>query len=167
MSHSNTSFIELLKRDRRYKTEAYAFVYEALSYAQNISDLGNAKMHKPHKSPHKPISKESLANIKNSEQNEINETNGRIEIDCSNHITGQELCKAAREYAILQYGFLAKTVLNSLGIRKTDDIGNIVYNLISIGQMRKTPQDNREDFSNVFDFETAFDETYQIHSANV
>ncbi|MDR2755815.1 MAG: hypothetical protein LBC20_08930 [Planctomycetaceae bacterium] len=152
MSHSTSLFIELLKRDQRYKAEAYAFVYEALSYAQDILELGK-------KEQHKPISKEkeNPAAIKSSEQNAVTET------DFSNHISGQELCKAARDYAITQYGFLAKTVLNSLGIRKTDDIGNIVYNLISIGQMRKAPQDSREDFSNIFDFETTFDETYQIH----
>ncbi|MDR2438890.1 MAG: hypothetical protein LBE12_05930 [Planctomycetaceae bacterium] len=155
MSHSTTPFIELLKRDLRYKAESYAFVYEALSYAQDISELNK-------KEQHKPVSqeKENPVNVKSSGQNKTAGT------DCSNHVTGQDLCKAARDYAIIQYGFLAKTVLNSLGIRKTDDIGNIVYNLISIGQMRKTPQDNREDFSNVFDFETAFDETYQIHSCN-
>ncbi|MDR3199329.1 MAG: hypothetical protein LBU34_15785 [Planctomycetaceae bacterium] len=153
MSHSTTPFIELLKRDRRYKAEAYAFVYEALSYAQNVSGAGKREMHEP-------IPEESLAGIKSSGQNEATET------DCGNHVTGQELCRAAREYAITQYGFLAKTVLNSLGIRKTDDIGNIVYNLISIGQMRKTPQDSRDDFSNVFDFDAAFGETYQIHSGN-
>ncbi|MDR1269531.1 MAG: hypothetical protein LBK82_08400 [Planctomycetaceae bacterium] len=158
MSHSPTSFIELLKRDQRYRAEAYAFVYEALSYAQSVLESSKKEIYKSNKS--KSISEENLTKIKNQEQNEITET------DFGNHVTGQELCKAARKYAISQYGFLAKTVLNSIGIRKTDDIGNIVYNLISIGQMRKTPQDNREDFTNVFDFETAFAETYQIHSGN-
>jgi uncharacterized repeat protein (TIGR04138 family) len=151
MSHSPTSFIELLKRDQRYKAEAYAFVYETLSYAQNVLELSKKEIHEP-------VSEENPAKIKNQEQNETTET------DFGNHVTGQELCRAAREYAVVQYGFLAKTVLNSVGIRKTDDIGNIVYNLISIGQMRKTPQDCREDFANVFDFETTFAETYRIHS---
>ena len=32
------------------------------------------------------------------------------------HVSGQELCEAIREYALLQYGYLAKTVLNSWGI---------------------------------------------------
>ncbi|MDR0335951.1 MAG: hypothetical protein LBI18_02565 [Planctomycetaceae bacterium] len=153
MSHSSTSFIELLKRDRRYKAEAYAFVYEALTYAQDVLELSKKKLHEP-------IAGENLPKVKDQEQNKITET------DFGNHVTGQELCQAAREYAIIQYGFLAKTVLKSIGIRKTDDIGEIVYNLISIGQMRKTPQDNREDFTNVFDFETAFAETYQIHSGH-
>ena len=29
----------------------------------------------------------------------------------------------------------------------------MVFNLIRIGQMRKTPQDRREDFDDVYDFE--------------
>ncbi|MDR0704815.1 MAG: hypothetical protein LBF88_07485 [Planctomycetaceae bacterium] len=156
MSPSTTPFIELLKRDRRYKAEAYAFVYEALNYAQTILGLGHVEKN------------ESVleSSEKRSGKTENTEPDQTIDADQSNHITGQELCQAARDYAIIQYGFLAKTVLDSIGIRKTDDIGEIVYNLISIGQMRKTPQDSRDDFHNVFDFETAFGKTYQIYSDN-
>jgi uncharacterized repeat protein (TIGR04138 family) len=155
MSPSTTPFIDLLKRDRRYKAEAYAFVYEALNYAQTILGLGQEEKNES-------VSEKLPVKIKakNIEPDKTTET------DQTNHITGQELCQAAREYAVIQYGFLAKTVLDSIGIRKTDDIGEIVYNLISIGQMHKTPQDSREDFNNVFDFETAFGKTYQIHSGN-
>jgi uncharacterized repeat protein (TIGR04138 family) len=153
MSSSTTPFIELLKRDRRYKAEAYAFVYEALHYAQSILGAGQEKK-KDSVSEKLPIT------AANTEPNNVTEN------DQCNHVTGQELCQAAREYAISQYGFLAKTVLVSIGIRRTDDIGEIVYNLIGIGQMRKTPQDCREDFHNVFDFETAFGEPYQIYSGN-
>ena len=53
---------------------------------------------------------------------------------------------------------MAKTVLNSWGVRATDDFGEIVFNLIRIGRMRKTRHDRREDFNNVYDFETAFQE---------
>ena len=72
------------------------------------------------------------------------------------HLTGQQLCEAVRQYAIEQYGLMAKAVLASWGVHNTGDIGNIVFNLIEIGQMRKTKQDTREDFENVFDFDAAF-----------
>ena len=49
-------------------------------------------------------------------------------------------------------GYLAKHVLNHWGVRSTGDFGEIVFNLIEIGQMRKTPDDRREDFDDVFDF---------------
>ncbi len=68
------------------------------------------------------------------------------------HLTGQELCQAIREFAIEQYGYMALTVLNSWGVKCTGDFGEIVYNLIDIEQMRKTKDDRREDFDDVYDF---------------
>ena len=35
--------IDLLKRDRRYKFDAYAFVYESLAYAHDTLKLGGEK----------------------------------------------------------------------------------------------------------------------------
>ncbi len=34
--------------------------------------------------------------------------------------------------------------------------------MIKIGRMRKTPHDRREDFDDVYDFETAFHEEFKI-----
>jgi uncharacterized repeat protein (TIGR04138 family) len=78
------------------------------------------------------------------------------------HMTGQQLCEAIRQYALEQFGLMAKAVLNSWGVHNTGDIGNIVFNLIEIGQMRKTKQDTREDFENVFDFDTALVRDFKI-----
>jgi len=69
------------------------------------------------------------------------------------HVTGQQLCDAIRRYAVQQYGLLAKSVLNEWGVRSTGDFGEIVFNLIDIGQMKKTDADRREDFEDVFDFD--------------
>ncbi|MFN6130462.1 MAG: Minf_1886 family protein [Planctomycetota bacterium] len=80
------------------------------------------------------------------------------------HLTGQQLCQAIREYAIDQYGYLAKTVLNSWGIYNTGDFGEIVYNLIRIKEMRKSKSDRREDFDNQFDFDTAFAPRFELAS---
>lgn len=78
------------------------------------------------------------------------------------HLSGQELCHAIRMYAIDQFGYMAKTVLNSWGISSTHDLGEIVYNLIEIGMMKKSDEDRREHFDSVFDFEVAFVEQFQI-----
>jgi len=72
------------------------------------------------------------------------------------HVSGQELCEAARLYGLQQYGYLAPKVLSVWGIRRTADIGEIVFNMIDIGQMRKTRADKREDFHGVYDFDEAF-----------
>ena len=86
----------------------------------------------------------------------------RLVKDEERHVTGQQLCEAIRQYALHQYGYLAKNVLENWGIHKTDDFGEIVFNLIDIGQMRKTPTDRREDFHGVYDFESAFRENFAI-----
>ena len=78
------------------------------------------------------------------------------------HVTGQELCEAIRQFALEQYGYMAKTVLNNWGVHGTGDFGEIVFNLIRIGRMRKTPQDRREDFESVYDFDTAFKQEFRI-----
>ena len=67
------------------------------------------------------------------------------------HVTGQDLSYAVLEKALEQFGYMARLVLANLGIKKTGDIGDIVYNLIDIEYMQKLPEDSREDFDNVFD----------------
>lgn len=72
------------------------------------------------------------------------------------HLSGRELCEAVRQYALQQYGFLARQVLANWGIHSTSDLGEIVYNLIRIDVFKKSPSDRREDFNDVYDFEDAF-----------
>jgi uncharacterized repeat protein (TIGR04138 family) len=134
---------KLLQTDKRYKFEAYVFVFEALNYAHE--KLGLGQEHPPEEEaqpePRRGGSKKS-----------------------ERHLTGQQLCEAVRQYSLEQYGLMAKPVLNSWGVRTTGDIGNIVFNLIEAGQMRKTKQDRREDFENVFDFDEALVRNFQMTS---
>jgi len=81
------------------------------------------------------------------------------------HVSGRELCEGLREYALKAFGRLARSVLTSWGIHRSDDIGEIVFNLIDAGLLRKTDEDRREDFHDVFDFEEAFDRGFEIHLA--
>jgi uncharacterized repeat protein (TIGR04138 family) len=80
--------------------------------------------------------------------------------DEERHVTGQQLCESIRQYAVHQYGMLAKNVLNEWGVRNTGDFGEIVFNLIDIGQMKKTDSDRREDFENVFDFNDGLQDAF-------
>jgi uncharacterized repeat protein (TIGR04138 family) len=77
------------------------------------------------------------------------------------HVTGQQLCEAIRSYALQQYGLLARSVLNTWGVRSTGDFGEIVFNLIDIGQMKKTESDRRQDFDNVFDFDDGLQDVFE------
>jgi uncharacterized repeat protein (TIGR04138 family) len=77
-------------------------------------------------------------------------------INREGHITGRELLEGIRELALEQFGPMAKTVINHWGITKTEDFGNIVFNMIERSLLSKTETDSIEDFNSVFDFETAF-----------
>ena len=131
---------KLLKQDRRYKIDAYAFVFEALTYAHNQLGMGTDRPGE-------------------SEEDEPEESAAK---EAERHLTGQQLCEAIRQYALEQYGYMAQCVLNSWGVHTTGDFGEIVFNLIGIGQMRKTSEDRREDFDDVFDFETGLRQSFKI-----
>jgi uncharacterized repeat protein (TIGR04138 family) len=83
------------------------------------------------------------------------------EEDESRHVSGRQLCLGLRDYAIMRYGVLAKTVLNHWGVRTTEDFGKIVFALVDVGLMRKTDEDTLEDFQGVFDFDEEFAETFE------
>lgn len=83
------------------------------------------------------------------------------------HVSGQQLCEAIRRYALDQYGLLAKHVLGQWGVCKTDDFGEIVFNLIDIGKMRRTEEDSREDFVDVFDFEEGLVNQFRFRAPEV
>ncbi len=82
------------------------------------------------------------------------------------HYSGQELSAAVRDYALEQFGYMARVVLARLGIRRTCDIGDIVYNLISINLISKRPKDHREDFDNVFDLGAELDAGFTFRQNN-
>ena len=53
-------------------------------------------------------------------------------------------------------------MLNSWGVFETSDFGEIVYNLIRIGRMKKSEEDRREDFDDVYSFDTALNQTFRF-----
>jgi uncharacterized repeat protein (TIGR04138 family) len=124
--------VRLLAEDRRYKLEAYNFVRAGLAYAQEVLELGRELGPQAGKG-------------------------GRVR-----HVSGHDLCHALKRLAHDQYGYLARLVLISWGIRSTSDFGEIVYNLIRIGEMSRSPHDRREDFDNVYDFDEALERKYVI-----
>jgi uncharacterized repeat protein (TIGR04138 family) len=77
------------------------------------------------------------------------------------HVTGQEVCVAARDLAIREFGPAAKMTLNGWGITTTLDIGQIVYLMIEKELLSKTEDDTVDDFKDAFDFETEFVRNYR------
>ncbi len=82
------------------------------------------------------------------------------------HISGQELSRACRDFAIDRFGLTARAVLSHWGIQATGDIGRIVYALIEAGLLIRHPDDRIEDFAGVYDFEEAFESEYPWVGAN-
>jgi uncharacterized repeat protein (TIGR04138 family) len=121
----------VIARDPRYSLEAYAFVLESLHMARD------RKLREARRAPRTAGGR------------------GRKKA-ASGHVTGRQLCLAARRLALRDYGLLAAAVLGHWGLRSTSDIGEIVYNLIASGDLDKTPSDRREDFNDVFDFDVDF-----------
>jgi uncharacterized repeat protein (TIGR04138 family) len=80
------------------------------------------------------------------------------EVESERHVTGQELLEGIRRYAQAQFGMLAPTVFRGWGVHRTEDFGEMVFNLVEAGLMSKTARDSREDFANGFDFDQAFRE---------
>lgn len=180
MADRSHPLIRLLEKDRRYSLDAYQFVRDALSYAQDVLHMGDSSGENGGEEedepgdaaaeaagPSAPAAEEfgeSQAETSfetpdfQSEEEEFDEG----DIPGERHVTGQQLCEAIRRYAIDQYGYMARPVLSSWGINETGDFGEIVYNLIGIGLMKKSSGDRREDFDNVYDFEDAFQRAFEI-----
>jgi uncharacterized repeat protein (TIGR04138 family) len=81
------------------------------------------------------------------------------------HISGAELVHACRDLALERYGLMARVVLEHWGIIATADIGDIVFTLIDLGFLLSQPQDSRDDFVGVFDFDRAFERDYPWNCA--
>lgn len=105
-----------------------------------------------------PFSPQAIEFIRNGLAHTVKMIHGDAEAsdDERRHVNGQQLCHGLKDYAIRQYGLLAKTVLNSWGVHNTEDFGKIVFAMVEAEQMRKTDEDTIEDFRAVFDFDDAF-----------
>jgi uncharacterized repeat protein (TIGR04138 family) len=88
-------------------------------------------------------------------------------LDERRHLSGRELLEGCRSLAIERYGVLARTVLGYWGVTSTSDIGDIVFALVDLGLLQAQPNDTRDEFADVYDFERAFDKEYPWKGAAV
>jgi uncharacterized repeat protein (TIGR04138 family) len=85
-----------------------------------------------------------------------------IENEGPHHVTGKQLCYSLAEFASGKWGRMAKVVLNQLGIKSTNDFGNIVYLMVENKWMHARPEDTIEEFDDVYNFEEVFEKNYQF-----
>lgn len=89
------------------------------------------------------------------------------EVGIPHHVSGPELLEGACDLAREEFGLLARTVFRQWGINRTDDIGEIVFNLIDAELLCRTEHDHRSDFQNVFDIDRALCDDYKIELTEV
>jgi uncharacterized repeat protein (TIGR04138 family) len=134
MTVFHPDLMEVVQRDPRFAYEAYEFLFHALHHTQKL--LGR-------------------------EPPEATEGE-RPSTDPRYHVSGQELVHGIRDLALREFGFMARIVFRQWGIQRTDDFGDMVFNLVEAGLMSKTDQDNRADFHAVFDLDQALVQDFRI-----
>ena len=91
---------------------------------------------------------------------------GRDSTDCQRgHVSGRELLQGVRELALEHFGLMTIPVFAEWGIHSTEDFGKIVFELIECGEMRKTDDDQLADFVDVYDFQKAFIDEYEVDTS--
>ncbi len=78
------------------------------------------------------------------------------------HVSARELLGGVRSLGQRRFGMMATAVFRHWGISSTGDIGRIVFELIDLGEMKKTDNDQFSDFVDIFSFDDAFDTEYVI-----
>ncbi len=133
----NPRIEELVRRDPRYPPEAYEFVFEALAYASKR--LGRVRANDP-------LTPSPLAGESGEEE----------------HVSVAEFFEGLRELALRDFGMMAPTVFSQWGVRRTDDFGEIVFNLIGAGLLDPTTADDRGAFHDHFDLGDGLVSGYEI-----
>ena len=78
------------------------------------------------------------------------------------HVSPRQLLDGIRGFALQEFGLMARAVFKLWGIQRTDDFGEIVFNLIEAELMSKTADDSRQDFHGVYDLDEALVDGFRI-----
>ena len=89
-------------------------------------------------------------------------------MDCVNylvkenrHASGEDILDEFRERALDQYGPLAYTVLTEWGLSSTEDVGEMMFNLVDARRIGKDDNDSADSFAGGYDFRETFMGPYQ------
>ena len=89
------------------------------------------------------------------------------DVDDARHIGGKELLVGVQELAAEEFGPLANVCFERWGIHTTEDVGEIVFNLIDSGLLSRRASDSRLDFADGLDFAPTFDERFRERIAEI
>jgi uncharacterized repeat protein (TIGR04138 family) len=79
-------------------------------------------------------------------------------LEARRHVSGVELAWCCRDFALEQYGLMARTVLEHWKVERTEDFGKIVFTLVEAGLLVTQPGDREEDFAGRYEFAEVFGE---------
>lgn len=77
------------------------------------------------------------------------------------HVTGQHLLDGIRDYALETFGCMAATVFEAWGVRRGEDFGEIVFNLVEHDLMGRQDSDSKRDFAGGYGGRP-FDEVFAV-----
>lgn len=77
------------------------------------------------------------------------------------HVGGKELLQGFKDLALEEFGPMAATVLEIWGLTCSEDVGEMVFQLIEMGAFGKSEDDSPDDFKEVFTFDEAFADPYR------
>ena len=72
------------------------------------------------------------------------------------HMSAADILDEFRERALDQFGPMACTVLAEWGVRRCEDVGEMMFNLTEGRRVRKDEDDTPESFVGGYDFKEAF-----------
>lgn len=76
------------------------------------------------------------------------------------HVTGQEILAGWRDLAVNEFGPMANVVMREWGVQRSEDVGAMVYNFISLGYFGKNETDSIDDFTDGVDMVEALARPY-------
>jgi uncharacterized repeat protein (TIGR04138 family) len=81
------------------------------------------------------------------------------------HVTGRQLIEGFRQHVLENYGPVSHRLLSNWGLKRSIDVGNIVFNLIEAKLFGSSPEDSLSDFEDVIDFKEAFQKPFESGAA--
>ena len=78
------------------------------------------------------------------------------------HISARELLEGVSSLGKRRYGMMAASVFRHWGIQSTADFGRVVFEMIELGDMKKTENDVFEDFVDIYSFDDVFGRDYAV-----
>jgi uncharacterized repeat protein (TIGR04138 family) len=80
--------------------------------------------------------------------------------EAGGHVSAAELLDGFRVHALGEFGPMTLTVLDYWGVRSCEDIGEMVFQLVTIGVFGQTDEDTLEKFRDAYDFREAFEHPF-------